>query len=159
MRKSRRNRHRTKPVAGWQPGGTCTLAVENGSLVVQSTGGDPFFSYQLPKAVSQQTLILRFAMTSESSGSGQVFWHEQGVAPAFFRDRSVGFDAIHDGESHEYADRVFAGRSRAGRQDRSFARARSNAAIQHPADRWRWQCLASMEILARQAFGPGGTEA
>jgi hypothetical protein len=42
-------------------------------------------------------------MISESSGSGQIFWHEQGVTPAFFRDRSVGFEAIHDGKSHEYA--------------------------------------------------------
>jgi hypothetical protein len=92
-----------KPVAGWQPGGTCELAVENGALVVRSSGGDPYFSYQFPEALPQKTLILCFTMTSESSGSGQVFWHEQGVAPAFFRDRSVGFDAIHDGESHEYA--------------------------------------------------------
>jgi arylsulfatase A-like enzyme len=92
-----------KPVAGWLPGGTCELAVENGSLVVHSYGGDPYFSYRLPKAVSEKTLILRFTMISESSGSGQIFWHEQGVMPAFFRDRSVGFGAIHDGKSHEYA--------------------------------------------------------
>ncbi len=99
----------TKPVAGWQPGGTCRLAVEDGSLVVQSTGGDPFFSSPLPKAVSQKSLMLRFTMTSESSGSGQVFWHEQGVTPAFFRDRSVGFDAIHDGVSHEYVIEIAPG--------------------------------------------------
>jgi arylsulfatase A-like enzyme len=92
-----------KPVAGWQPGGTCELAVENGSLVVHSSGGDPYFSYRLPKAASQKTLILRFTMISESSGSGQIFWHELGVTPAFFGDRAVGFEVIHDGKSHEYA--------------------------------------------------------
>ncbi len=42
-------------------------------------------------------------MISNSSGQGQVFWHEQGVAPAFFRDRSERFDVHHDGEPHEYA--------------------------------------------------------
>ena len=42
-------------------------------------------------------------MISDSSGSGQIFWHEQGVRPAFFRDRSEPFDVRHDGESHEYA--------------------------------------------------------
>jgi arylsulfatase A-like enzyme len=94
---------RAKPVAGWRPGGACELAVENGSLMVRSSGGDPYFSCRLPKAVSQKTLILRFTMISDSSGDGQIFWQEQGVRPAFFRDRSVGFEAIHDGKSHEYA--------------------------------------------------------
>jgi arylsulfatase A-like enzyme len=36
----------SKPGAGWQPSGTCELAVQNGSLVVNSTGGDPYLSYE-----------------------------------------------------------------------------------------------------------------
>lgn len=92
-----------KPIAGWKPSGTCELAVQNGSLEVNSTGGDPHFSYELPKAVSEKLLILHFSMISDSSGQGQVFWHEQGVGPAFFRDRSEQFDVRHDGESHDFA--------------------------------------------------------
>ena len=41
-------------------------------------------------------------MTSSASGKGQVFWQEQGVRPAFFRDRSQHFTVKHDGERHEY---------------------------------------------------------
>jgi hypothetical protein len=42
-------------------------------------------------------------MISSSSGQSQVFWQEQGVAPAFFRDRSEYFHAHHDGRPHQYA--------------------------------------------------------
>jgi arylsulfatase A-like enzyme len=92
-----------KPVALWQPGGTCTLAVKEGALLVDSDGGDPYLSYAFPEAIASRPLVLRFTMTAKSSGNGQVFWHEQGVAPAFFRDRSEPFDVRHDGEPHAYA--------------------------------------------------------
>jgi hypothetical protein len=42
-------------------------------------------------------------MNSGSAGAGQLFWHEQGIKPAYFRDRSVGFDVQHDGNDHQYA--------------------------------------------------------
>ncbi len=41
-----------KPLAGWQPGGTCTLSLDGDSLVVTSDGGDPHLSYTLPKRSS-----------------------------------------------------------------------------------------------------------
>ena len=47
--------------------------------------------------------MLTFTMKSDSTGNGQVFWQEKGVAPAFFRDRSKHFEVQHDGESHEYS--------------------------------------------------------
>lgn len=97
------NRANHKPVAGWQPGGTCNLRVDGGRLVVTSTGGDPHLSFGLVKPIPQELLILQFSMASDSSGGGQVFWQEQGVAPAFFRDRSVSFDVNHGGGDHEYA--------------------------------------------------------
>tara|TARA_R110002073_G_scaffold69905_6_gene173216 strand:+ start:2533 stop:4569 length:2037 start_codon:yes stop_codon:yes gene_type:complete len=93
---------RVKPVAGWQADGTCTLAVDGDVLVVTSRGGDPYFSCPLPKPIRQQTMTLRFSMRSQSAGHAQVFWHEQGVAPAFYRDRSVRFDPEHDGRTHDY---------------------------------------------------------
>jgi len=92
-----------KPVAGWQAGGTCTLSLKNGSLVVTSHGGDPHLSYHLPEAFADESFVLMFTMVSDSKGKGQVFWQEQGVAPSFFRDRSKPFEVLHDGKPHDYA--------------------------------------------------------
>lgn len=91
-----------KPVAGWQPSGGCSIKIRDGVMAVSSTGGDPHFSYVLPRAIPAGPLTLRFTMVSESSGEGQVFWHQQGVAPAFFRDRSVRFAVRHDGQPQQY---------------------------------------------------------
>ncbi len=96
-------RRPAKPVAGWHPGGTCTLSLSEGALVVTSDGGDPHLSFTLPNAVSDKPLVLTFTMTSTSRGKGQFFWQEKGVAPAFFRDRSKPFDVQHDGEAHKYS--------------------------------------------------------
>ena len=91
-----------KPVAGWQPGGTCTLSTSNDGLVVQSTGGDPYFSHSFPEAIDESSFTLHLTMASTSSGKGQVFWQEQGAGP-FKADRSEFFDVQHDGQPHEYA--------------------------------------------------------
>lgn len=100
-----KKRHRVpaKPVAGWQPGGTCELSQDGDSLIVISTGGDPYLSFKLPKAVANKSLELTFTMSSNATGPGQVFWQEQGVSPAFFKDHSKQFDVRHDGESHPYS--------------------------------------------------------
>lgn len=95
-------RRQAKPVAGWHPGGTCRLAFKDNSLIVTSDGGDPHLSYRLAAAVNEQKLILTFTMKSNSKGGGQIFWHEQGIAPAFFRDRSKRFNVHHDGKPHRY---------------------------------------------------------
>lgn len=92
-----------KPVADWQPGGTCRLAVVNNTLVVTSTGGDPHLSFRLPREVKETSLKLSITMTSDSKGNGQIFWQEKGVAPAYFRDRSTHFEIQHDGKKHEYS--------------------------------------------------------
>ncbi len=97
-----------KPVAGWQPGGTCRLAGVNKTLVVTSTGGDPHLSFRLPREVKETSLKLNITMTSDSKGNGQIFWQEKGVTPAYFRDRSTQFEIQHDGEKHEYAIRFTA---------------------------------------------------
>lgn len=96
-------RSRAKPVAGWLPGGTCDLATRNGVLVVSSTGRDPYLSFHLPQEVVETSLTLHITLTSNSSGTGQVFWHEKGVAPAFIKDRSKHFNVKHDGKPHEYS--------------------------------------------------------
>ena len=95
-------RPRGKPVAGWQPEGTCIVVLKDNVLAVTSTGGDPHLSFALPKVIQKAPLTLRFTMTSNSSGHGQIFWHEQGVKPAFNAAFSMNFDPTHDGEAHEY---------------------------------------------------------
>jgi arylsulfatase A-like enzyme len=105
----------SKPVAGWRPSHDCRLAVvaagsANGrpvaerlaSLVVTSTGGDPYLSYALPKPAPAGKSTMQFTMASTATGRGQFFWQEQGVQPPFFRDRSTGFALTHDGKPHEY---------------------------------------------------------
>lgn len=101
-------RQNPKPVAGWMPSGTCQLDVSNDALIVTSEGGDPHFSSRLPQAVAAQSLILKFTMKSNSNGKGQLFWQEQGVRPAFLRDRSKRFDVQHDGKQHDYSIRFSA---------------------------------------------------
>ena len=96
-------RRKTEPVAGWQPGGTCKLALKGSSMIVTSSGGDPHLSFKLPNELTQEELVLTVTMTSNSRGSGQIFWQEKGVAPAFFRDRSRSFEVQHDGEPHDYS--------------------------------------------------------
>ncbi len=89
-----------KLIAGRQPGGTCTLSVAGGVLRVESTGGDPLLSYQLPNAVTENSLTLHLKMKSNSSGQGQIFW-KQGRQP-FAAQRNKFFDVKHDGNEHEY---------------------------------------------------------
>lgn len=97
-----RKKPRGKPVAGWTPSGDCTLALQSGTLVVRSTGGDPYLSFPLPKTLPEGTYELQITMSSTGGGRAQWFWHEQGVSPAFFRDRSVVFAMTHDGQPQEY---------------------------------------------------------
>ncbi len=103
QRTSKKSPRRAKAVAGWQPGGTCTLSLASKSLVVTSDGGDPHLSYSLPETVANRSLVLTFTMSSNSKGAGQVFWREQGVTPAFIRDRSKKFAVKHDEQAHEYS--------------------------------------------------------
>ena len=91
-----------KPVAGWQPGGTCTLSTSNKSLVVQSSGNDPYLSYTFPKSIEASSFTLHVTLNSTSSGHGQIFWKEQDAGP-FQATRSERIDVTHDGKSHEYA--------------------------------------------------------
>ncbi|NNE00952.1 MAG: sulfatase, partial [Pirellulaceae bacterium] len=90
-----------KPVAGWRPGGTCKLSVADGLLRIESTGKDPYLSYQLPAAIDKDSYTLHLRMKSDSAGSGQFFWKSTGRP--FAADRSRLFDVTHDGEEHEYA--------------------------------------------------------
>ncbi|GAB5406547.1 MAG: hypothetical protein Aurels2KO_47780 [Aureliella sp.] len=91
-----------KPVAGWRPGGSCTLEKSDEGLVIRSTGGDPHVSHSFRKPVDGAVYTLYFTAESNSSGGGQVFWQEQGGGP-FKAARSQLFDVTHDGKPHAYA--------------------------------------------------------
>lgn len=104
---ARKSKVNAKPVAGWQPKGTCELSTVNNKLVINSTGNDPHFIYDfakdsLDRSADAQSYELRFEMTSQSDGPGQVFWREQNEKPAYIAKRSVMFNVRHDGNSHQY---------------------------------------------------------
>ncbi len=99
----RKKQPRSKPVAGWTAGNHCNLKTDGKGLLITSTGNDPHLSHRLPQPVAAQPLTLHITMTSNAKGRGQVFWQEQGVKPAYFRDRSTTFEIHHDGESHNYS--------------------------------------------------------
>ncbi|MAF66323.1 MAG: sulfatase [Pirellulaceae bacterium] len=91
-----------KPVAGWLSSRDCKLAVREGTLIVTSSGKDPWLSSALPKSLSKGDYVLELTMSSNGSGRGQLFWQEQEVQPKFFRARSVTFAMTHDGKTHAY---------------------------------------------------------
>ena len=92
----------TKPVAGWTPSRHSKLSLRESKLFVNSTGNDPYLSSPLPQSLPAGKYTIQLTMSSSSRGLGQLFWHEQGVQPRFFRDRSVNFEITHDGKPHSY---------------------------------------------------------
>jgi len=101
--RSKKPQRNLKPVAGWQSGGTCSLALKDAALIVTSSGRDPHMSFKLPTELTEKELVLKVTMASNSGGPGQVFWQEKGVTPIFVRDRSRSFNVQHDGKPHEYS--------------------------------------------------------
>ena len=135
-----------KPVAGWRPGSQCRLKLDNGVLVIQSTGGDPHLSYSLSKPAPAGPLEVKLTMSSTVGGRAQLFWRESGVQPAFFRDRSVTFATQADGKPHEYRIRFETQRAvTAIRLDPAVKRGEMRVsamrlldAEQRELHRWRW---------------------
>ncbi|QDU40895.1 Arylsulfatase precursor [Maioricimonas rarisocia] len=96
-------------VAGWRAVKDCRLALKGEALQITSTGGDPHLSRQLARPLPAGEYRVEITMSSTARGRGQFFWQERGVKPAFFRDRSVVVDIMHDGESHTYTETFQAG--------------------------------------------------
>jgi hypothetical protein len=80
----------------------CTVKLEDGRLYVTSTGGDPHFQWTPDKPLPAGPLMVELRMKSSARGSGQLFWHQKGVRPAYHRDRSSVFQPKHDNEFHTY---------------------------------------------------------
>ncbi|MCA9064400.1 MAG: sulfatase [Planctomycetaceae bacterium] len=89
-------------VAGWQPSPDCRAGSVDGQLIITSEGNDPSISYRLEKKIPAGDYVVALSLSSTARGRGQFFWQEEGVLPAFFRDRSVTFDLNHDGAFHSY---------------------------------------------------------
>ncbi len=87
-------------VAGWKAGGTCTIGKGDGTLVVESTGGDPYVSVRKLKTVSGGPFTVGFRMKSRSSGKAVVYYNKPGKA------RTVPFAAKHDGKWHSYRVKI-----------------------------------------------------
>jgi len=87
-------------VAGWFGNRHAAASRKDGCLRVESSGNDPFIQIaNLPRAARAAALEIR--MKSNSRGPGRVYW-TTGQRRNFHRDRSAGFDAVHDGQWHDY---------------------------------------------------------
>jgi arylsulfatase A-like enzyme len=99
--KPRPKKSRPKTVSGWTPSADCRLTLQDGSLVIQSSGDDPFITTSLPRPAAPENLVLDFSLASESEGYGQIFWSDAD-SPGFSKDRQVTIDINHDGQIHGY---------------------------------------------------------
>lgn len=96
------NRRRSKPIKGWEAAGTSQLSIKDNQLTLVSVGGDPYFSHSLPKVIKESPVTVRFTLTSNAAGKGQIFWQSPEVKPPYHRERSLPLKVIHDGEPHDY---------------------------------------------------------
>ena len=92
-----------KKIAGWQADHACRLSLKNKQLKVQATGGDPHMSFPLDSPWEPATYTLVIHLTSDRDDHAQFFWKEQGVTPAFFRDRSSRFAVRKSTDFQEYS--------------------------------------------------------
>ncbi|MHB8901286.1 MAG: sulfatase [Thermoguttaceae bacterium] len=80
----------------------CTIKLQEGRLLVTCTGGDPHFECLPAKPLPAGPLTVELRMKSTAKGPGQLYWHQKGVRPEYFRDRSTRFEVEHDGQFHTY---------------------------------------------------------
>ena len=87
-----------KELGGWRAANQCDLGARKGSLIVRSTGGDPYLiAVEVPTATGPLTLEWR--QRTRVSGNAEVFWgDEQG---GFAAERSVRVDYTPDNRWQE----------------------------------------------------------
>lgn len=88
---------------GFEPVSQCRIAVENGRLVVESTGHDPYIvkAMNLPGEAYEVSLRLRTTVR----GGGAIYWTSQ-KSLTWGEDKSRHFFLIADGEWHCYTVRI-----------------------------------------------------
>jgi arylsulfatase A-like enzyme len=90
-------------VGGWQTSKDAHLVVKPDSLIITSTGGDPWISTRdLPAQVKGPfTVRLRMSSTAKSKGKG-VFYFSSQAQPGFNLAQSSSFPLPPDGQPHDY---------------------------------------------------------
>lgn len=92
------------PVGGWVPSanGEAKLRLVDGTLMIDSTGGDPWIETQdlTPAARTAGPLTLVLMMKSSAPGLGEVYWGDA-KQTAFNALRLASFEPISDGQWHE----------------------------------------------------------
>ena len=92
-------------VRGWMGNKDAALSVKDGLLVMESSGPDPYmFTRNVPK--NRGAMIVEFRMRSRAAGQAQVFWGAEGMTPLFIKDRSILVQVVHDGQWHEYSEKL-----------------------------------------------------
>jgi arylsulfatase A-like enzyme len=84
-------------VEGWVASGTCSIEKGDGTLVVASTGGDPYLFVHQFNALNGGPFTVSLKMKSDSSGGSMVYYNTPAAAA-----RTVPFRVLHDGQWHEY---------------------------------------------------------
>ena len=90
------------PVATWSPVNDCTLALNDGALVVTSTGTDPYMTSRLKESIAPGKYKISITMASDSSEAGFVFWEEVNSKPRYAVGRRTEFAINNDGKSQQY---------------------------------------------------------
>jgi arylsulfatase A-like enzyme len=83
-------------VGGWRSGGTCSIRLKQGSLVINSTGGDPFVHVAELKPSSGGPFSLSVRIKSNARGDSVVFYNRP-----FHHSRTVPLPLEHDGQWQE----------------------------------------------------------
>ena len=86
---------------GWRAAHDCRLAGQDGLLVIESTGNDPYLYFPPLGFKSAGPMLLRISMRSDAQRRGQVFWVTD-ESPNWDEENSQTFKMNNDGQWHEY---------------------------------------------------------
>lgn len=87
--------------AGWNASKDAQLSVEQGELVLTSTGNDPWIATRDMPADARGPFTVRLRLKSQTAGKGVVYFGTP-AKTRFGLDRSAAFALKHDGAWHDY---------------------------------------------------------
>ncbi len=76
------------------------LGIEEGQLVLTSSGNDPGLTFEGLDLTTKGPYTLQFRLQSKSSGDGEIYWTTDAGKP-LPKGEHLGFPVIHDGQWHE----------------------------------------------------------
>lgn len=89
------------PVAGWKSSQDCNITVKEGTMLINSTGGDPYI-YCNDVPAQNRRMFAGFRMKINTSGNGMFFWADS-KQKHFAAARRISFNIQHDGNWHDYS--------------------------------------------------------